>query len=383
MKIKIAQMDMGLFTAVLVMLGFGIVLVYSSSFALAQLKYGGADFFLARQSIRALLAIAFFTIFINVDYHFWGRISNLIYVIAIMMLLAVLFLPVSHVINGARRWISLGPLSFQVSDFARMALVLVIARGCEKAGAEIEKIQTFIKMLVKIGAVCLLILVEPNMSTAVVLGVVTLAMIFLSGARITHIGLLFVAALPVIVVLILKTPYRMRRLLAFLHSSGSKDSVGYQTYQSLIGLGNGGLFGVGLGKGEQKYFYLPEPHTDFAISILGEEIGFLGLMLVISLFVFIIYRGMQAALHAPDKMGQLLAFGFTMTIAMYAIIHASVGSGLIPTTGIPLPFLSYGGMSLVFMMSSMGIVLNISSQSRFGLNTPGKFQTGKSFETLR
>lgn len=383
MKIRIAQMDMGLFTAILVMLGFGIVLVYSSSFALAQLKFGGADFFLARQSVRALLAIAFFMVFVNVDYHFWGRISNLIYVMAILMLLAVLFLPVSHVINGAKRWISLGPLSFQVSDFARMALVLVIARGCEKAGAEIEKIQTFAKMLVKIGAVCLLILVEPNMSTAVVLGAVTLAMIFLSGARITHIGLLVVAALPVIVVLILKTPYRMRRLLAFLHGSGSKDSVGYQTYQSLIGLGNGGFFGVGLGKGEQKYFYLPEPHTDFAISILGEEIGFFGLMLVISLFVFIIYRGMQAALHAPDKMGQLLAFGFTMTIAMYTIIHASVGSGLIPTTGIPLPFLSYGGMSLVFMMSSMGIVLNISSQSRYGLGSPAKFQTGKSFEASR
>ena len=378
MKIRIAQMDMGLFTAVLVMLGFGIVLVYSSSFALAQLKFGGADFFLARQSVRALLAIACFMVFVNVDYHFWGRISNLVYVFAVIMLLAVLFLPVSHVINGARRWISLGPLSFQVSDFARMALVLVIARSCEKVGAAIVTIQNFAIMLVKIGVICLLILVEPNMSTAVVLATVTLAMMFLSGARFTHIGLLFLAALPAALILILKTPYRMRRLMAFLHSSGSKESVGYQTYQSLIGLGNGGFFGVGLGKGEQKYFYLPEPHTDFAISILGEEIGFFGLMIVISLFVFIIYRGMKAALHAPDKMGQLLAFGFTMTIAMYTIIHASVGSGLIPTTGIPLPFLSYGGMSLVFMMSSMGVVLNISSQSRYGMVSPGTFPSGKS-----
>ncbi len=362
-----AKMDMGLFTALLIMLGFGIVLVYSSSFALAQLKFGGADFFLARQSIRALIAIVCFMIFINVDYHFWGKMSNLIYILAILMLFAVLVLPGSHAINGARRWISLGPLAFQVSDFARMALILAIARSCEKVGSEIETFKTFVILLVKIAVVCLLILAEPNMSTAVVIGTVALAMILLSGAKISHIGLLFLSALPVIAVLILKTPYRMRRFLAYLHGSGLKESAGYQTYQSLIGLGHGGLFGVGLGKGEQKFFYLPEPHTDFAISILGEEIGFLGLLLVISVFVFIIYRGMKAAIHAPDKMGQLMAFGFSMVIAMYALIHISVGSGLMPTTGIPLPFLSYGGMSLVFMMSSMGIVLNISSQSRYGL----------------
>lgn len=376
MKNRMGQMDMGLFTAVLVMLGFGIVLVYSSSFALAEQKFGGADFFLARQSIRALLAIVCFMVFVNVDYHFWGKISNLIYVIAVFLLLAVLFLPVSHVINGARRWISLGPLTFQVSDFARMALILAIARSCEKAGAEIERFKTFLILLAKTGTICFLILIEPNMSTAVVLGVVALSMMFLSGARVAHIFSLFLAAIPVIVLLIINTPYRMRRFNAFLHGSGMKETVGYQTYQSLIGLGHGGMFGVGLGKGEQKFFYLPEPHTDFAISILGEEIGFVGLLLVISAFIFIIYRSMKAALQAPDKMGQLMAFGFSMIVAVYMLIHASVGTGLIPTTGIPLPFLSYGGMSLVFMMSSMGIVLNISSQSRYGLVVPAKSRKG-------
>ncbi len=279
MKNRLGQMDMGLFTAVLVMLGFGIVLVYSSSFALAEQKFGGADFFLARQSIRALLAIVFFMVFVNVDYHFWGKISNLIYVIAVVLLLAVLFLPVSHAINGARRWISLGPLTFQVSDFARMALILAIARSCEKSGSEIERFKTFLILLSKIGIICFLILIEPNMSTAVVLGIVALSMMFLSGARVAHIVSLFLAAIPVIVLLIINTPYRMRRFNAFLHGSGAKENVGYQTFQSLIGLGHGGLFGVGLGKGEQKFFYLPEPHTDFAISILGEEIGFVGLLL--------------------------------------------------------------------------------------------------------
>jgi len=235
-------------------------------------------------------------------------------------------------------------------------------------------------LLVKIGVACGLILIEPNMSTAVVLGTVTIAMIYLSGAKIAHIGSLVLAAIPVAILLVLKTPYRMRRLLAFMNGSGSKENVGYQTYQSLIGLGNGGLFGAGLGKGEQKYFYLPEPHTDFAIAILGEEIGFIGLLCVIALFVYIIWRGMHAALHAPDKMGQLMAFGFTMVVAMYALIHACVGSGLIPTTGIPLPFLSYGGMSIVFMMVSMGIVLNISSQSQHNVVAPHKFKRGRAIE---
>jgi cell division protein FtsW len=365
MNNQMAKMDMGLFAAILVMLGFGLVLVYSSSFALAQMKFGGADYFLANQAIRAVLAIGCFMIFINVDYHFWGKISKLTYIMAVILLVIVLVDPGSHAVNGARRWISLGFVRFQVSDFGRMALILLVARNCEEAGSEIVKFSYFMKLLVKIGIVCSLILVEPNMSTAVVLGIVCLAMMFLSGAKFTHIISLFLAFIPVAALLILNTPYRRRRLMGYLHGSSGNEAVTYQTFQSLIGLGHGGIFGVGLGKGDQKFFYLPEPHTDFAFSILGEEIGFVGLVIVMSIFAFIIYRGMRAALHAPDKMGQLMAFGFTMVVAMYMLIHAAVGTGMIPTTGIPLPFLSYGGMSLIFMVSSMGIVLNISSQTKF------------------
>jgi len=378
MKNRMAQMDMGLFTALLIMLGFGLVLVFSSSFALAQNKYHSADYFLVSQAGKALIAIIAFMIVVNVDYHLWGKLSNLIYIVAIVMLIAVFIIPGSHAINGAQRWLPLGPFRFQVSDFARVALILVMARSCEKAGDGIVDFKVFVNLLIKTGIVCFLILIEPNMSTAVILGTVAVAMVYLSGARLTHIGSLLIAALPIAVILILKTPYRMRRLMAYMSGSGSKDSVGYQTYQSLIGLGNGGLFGVGLGKGEQKYFYLPEPHTDFAISILGEEIGFAGLLIVMGIFAFIIWRGMKAALHAPDKMGQLMAFGFTMIVAVYTLIHACVGSGLIPTTGVPLPFLSFGGMSMIFMMISMGIVLNISSQSQYSLVSPGKFKNGVS-----
>ncbi|NLG16750.1 MAG: cell division protein FtsW [Fibrobacter sp.] len=379
MNSKMSKMDIGLFTALLIMLGFGIVFVYSSSFALAQHKFGGSDFFLSRQTVRAVMAIVSFMFFINVDYHLLGRISNLIYLGAVGLLVFVLFLPESQAVNGAKRWISIGTMSFQVSDVARMALILLLARSCEKAGTQIREWPVLVSNLLKIGLVCVLVLLEPNFSTCMILAFTGLAILFLSGARFAHLAGLFLAVVPVAVFLVLRTPYRRARLTGFLQMSENISSLGYQTYQSLIGLGNGGLFGVGIGKGEQKFFYLPEPHTDFAISIMGEEIGFLGLMIIMALFAFIVYRGMRIALRAPDRMGQLMAFGFSFVIAAYVFIHACVGTGLIPTTGVPLPFLSYGGMSLIFMMSSMGIVLNISSQSRLESmqrrNKPGELRS--------
>lgn len=360
MNNRMARMDIGLFVAVLVLLGFGIVFVYSSSFAVAQQRFGGSDFFLARQTIRALLAIISFMVFINVDYHIWGRLSNLFYVASIILLVIVLFLPE---INGARRWISIGHFSFQVSDFARMALIMVLARNCERAGDEIKNWNVLSKILLKAGIVCGLILLEPNFSTALILALIGLMMLFLSGARFIHLATLAVSTIPVMVILVLKTPYRKARITGFLNIISEQSNLGYQAFQSLIGLGNGGIFGVGLGKGEQKFFYLPEPHTDFMISILGEETGFIGLLIIISIYAFIIFRGMKISLNAPDRMGQLMSFGFTSVIAMYLLFHTAVGTGLVPTTGIPLPFLSYGGMSLIFMMSSVGILLNISSQA--------------------
>jgi cell division protein FtsW len=363
MNAKQGSMDWPLFGAILLMLGFGIVLVYSSSFALSQHKYGAADVLLGRQSIRALLAIACFMLCINVDYHVWGRWSGIGYVLAIVMLAALFVLPSGHVINGARRWLSIGPLQFQVSDFARLALILFLARKCEQTGAELKTWRVFARQLLIVGIICGLILVEPNFSTSAIIGIIALAMLYVSGARFWHLGAIALPLIPVAVLLVLRTPYRFKRLIGFLDMSNRKSDIGYQAYQSLVGLGNGGLFGVGIGKGEQKFFYLPEAHTDFIFSILGEEIGFLGIMIVFGILGFIVYRGMRIARNAPDRMGQLLAFGFTLAVAIYAVLNASVASGLVPTTGVPLPFLSYGGMSLVFTMASMGIVLNISGHA--------------------
>jgi len=361
---KLSRIDLGLFIATLVMVGLSIVMVYSSSFALAQSKFGGSDFFLARQLVRAGLALACFMVFINVDYHFWGRHSTGAYFGVIALLLFVLVAPAARAIHGARRWISLGFIQFQVSELALLVLVILLAAQLSRAGEEIKDTKKLAGFLVKIGVVCGLIGLEPNFSTAALVAAIGVVLLFVAGARISHLAALIGAAIPFGVLAAFGAGYRRHRIFAFLHTPGHSGDVGYQAYQALIGLGNGGLFGVGIGQGDQKYFYLPEPHTDFVFSILGEEIGFVGLLLVLLLFAFIVYCGIKIALSAPDTMGRLMAFGFTFVCAIYALIHAAVNVGLVPTTGIPLPFLSYGGMSLVFTVGSMGILLNISSQGR-------------------
>ncbi|MFP4163250.1 MAG: FtsW/RodA/SpoVE family cell cycle protein [Chitinispirillaceae bacterium] len=364
MTAKFGRMDTGLFIALLVLLGIGIVLVYSSSFAVAQKDFGGADFFLARQIVRALVAVVLFMIVINVDYHLWSKYSGVIFIAAVCLLAYVLFLPESHALKGAKRWITLGSVRFQVSDLGRMALVLMLAKKCGGKQCDTMEWRALMPHLARVGLISALVVLEPDFSTAFIIAVTGFAILFMAGVKVKHLAAVILAMAPLAVGLILKTPYRMMRILGYFNFSENRDNLGYQVFQSLVGLGNGGLFGTGLGKGEQKYFYLPEPHTDFILSVLGEEFGFLGIVLVFGIFAFVIYRGMKIALNAPDKAGQLMAFGFTFIVAVYALVHSAVATGLVPPTGIPMPFLSYGGMSLIFTMCSMGILLNISSQSR-------------------
>lgn len=367
-------MDLGIFGLSLLMLGFGIVLVYSSSFAVAQQKYGGSDFFLARQAVRAIIALACFVVFINVDYHAWIRLGNLTFAGAIVLLLYVLVAPNAQAVKGARRWVSLGFVTFQVSEVARMALVVFLARKLGEAGDSIRQWKVLVRHLLFIGIVCGLIVLEPDFSTALLVGVVGISLLFVAGAHFLHLTMIFVAGVPVAIIAMLSTSYRFRRVLAFFNPGEYKETIGYQAHQAMIGLGNGGVFGQGLGQGQQKYFYLPEPHTDFVFSILGEEIGFVGMVIVLAMFAYMIFRGIRVAMNAPDKEGQLMAFGFTIMLAVYVVLHSFVNTGLVPTTGVPLPLLSYGGMSLVFTMSAIGILLNISSQCQ---ETPATTGSGR------
>ena len=364
MKNRLGTFDMTVFITTLALMGFSIVLVYSSSFAMAQQKFGGTDFFLSRQLFRVMLSLVCFVAFINIDYHVLAKYYRIFFVLALIMLLVVLFMPS---VNGAHRWIPLGFIRFQASEFAAMALVLFLAARLEAMGTAITEFKQYVSLLAAIGVMCLLVVVEPNFSTALILGSVGLAIVFMAGARFWHISALLLSLLPLGAAVALAAPYRRHRIMNYLHhGSIQAKSVGYQVYQSILGLGNGGLFGVGLGRGEQKYFFLPEPHTDFIFSIIGEELGFLGLLAILGIFAMILYRGLKIATYAPDRLGQLLAFGLTFELSLYVIIHAAVNVGLIPTTGVPLPFFSYGGMSLLFTASSMGILVNISSQSQYG-----------------
>jgi cell division protein FtsW len=275
-------------------------------------------------------------------------------------------MPDHHAINGAKRWVSLGFIRFEVSDFARIALIIIMAKQCEQLNDRLREGKVFLRELGKAGVICALILMEPNFSTTLIMGILAVAILFVAGARLSHLSMIALAGLPLAIVVATQAHYRVKRLLGFLNFENHKGDLGYQAYQALIGLGNGGIFGVGLGQGEQKLFYLPEPHTDFVFSILGEEIGFIGLVVVLAIFGFIIYRGMRIAMRANDRMGQVMAFGFSFVLAMYVVLHAFVNAGLAPTTGVPLPFLSYGGMSLVFTMISLGILVNISGQTGEG-----------------
>jgi cell division protein FtsW len=362
MNERLARMDVGIFAAVLALLGFGVVLVYSSSFAIAQDRFGGAGFFLERQVVRVLLALICFVVCINVDYHVWGKLGRVGFVLSLVLLTLLLLLPDRFEINGAKRWLVIGSQRFQVSDFARLALIVLIAGSVEQVGDGIRQWRVFLTMVAKIAAICALIAMEPDFSTAFVIGAISLALLFVAGARVTHIAGVVLATLPFIAAGLLLTPYRRERLLSYLDHASKSDAVGYQTQQALIGLGNGGLFGVGLGQGKQKYFYLPEPYTDFAFSNLGEEIGFVGLIAVFLVFGFIVYRGFRIALLAPDRMGRLMAFGVSLMVAVYVLVHAAVNVGVMPTTGVPLPLLSYGGVSIILTVASLGVLLNISSQ---------------------
>ncbi len=346
---------------VIVMAVIGTVFVYSSSFAIAaNYDSGNPQFYLINHFIRLVLSFVFFGVFAVVDYRRVVNLGGLAYIVSLILLIVVLFLPGDNTVNGARRWINLGFMNFQVSEFAKIALVLTIIRSVTRDPDMIRTRNGFVRELSKIGIVSFLIMLEPDFSTALIVGIIGLALLYMAGAKLLHVFICLIVTLPVAAAVMAIKSYRIQRVLSFFNADGAEKSMSYQLKQSLIGLGNGGIFGRGLGQGEQKYFFLPEPHTDFVFSIIGEEIGFIGCIAILGLFSFLTYRGIRIAVDAPEIKGRLLTAGLVFTIFIYVIMHTFVNTGIIPTTGVPLPFLSYGGTNLLLVMSSMGIVLNVS-----------------------
>ncbi len=350
-----------IFLMVLLLIAFGIVFVYSSSFPVGEVRFGDPLFFVKRHVFRVVLGLGGLVFFSRLDYRVLGKISPILYGFGIILLIAALFAPE---INGARRWVTMAGQRVQVSEIARIALVITLASKISKQeeGA-LSQWKTIGGYLVQIGAVVGLIVIEPDYSTSMLLVVITLSMLLAGGLQWRKLLPMLLLGGSAAFAYGISAPYRRNRILGFLNPDEFGSSLAYQTNHGLMALGNGQIFGTGLGASEQKYGFLPEAHTDFVFSILGEEIGFIGMTLLTIAFYYLIYLGFQVSKNAKDSFGRLLALGITMVVASYFLLHSFVNLRLFPPTGVPLPFISYGGMSLIFTASSLGILMSISRQT--------------------
>lgn len=353
--------DFIIFFAVLALLGLGVIMVYSSSAVSAYVNYNDSYYFLKRQIIWASLGILAMLFTMNIDYHIWRKLAKPVFYITLILLVLVLVPGLGKVVNGARRWLGFGSLYLQPSEIAKLGMVLFCSASLAHGQ---DKITSFFKGLLPHLAILLLvfglILKEPDLGTALAIGGTVFVLLFTAGAKISHLSSLGFAGIAGIVTAIILEPYRLRRLVAFSDPWADPLNTGYHIIQSLYAIGSGGLFGVGLGRSREKFLYLPEPHTDFIFAILAEELGFIGTVTVIVLFFLFAWRGFKVAISAPDIYGSILAAGLTTMIIMQALMNIAVVTASMPVTGIPLPFISFGGSALIFTLAGVGILLNIS-----------------------
>jgi cell division protein FtsW len=355
------HIDLATLTAVLVLMVLSLGVVYSASSTWAYEKFGESSKLLNSHAIKILLGIVAMFIGMNVDYTKYKKFTKPV------LILAIVFLAVTFVLGGetkgATRWLRFGGIGFQPSEFAKFALLFHL---CALISIKGEAIKDFKKgllpMLIWAGSVVGLVMLQPNFSAGAMIILLSCVMLFMSRARILHLLGVVSAALPVVALYMISAPYRMERIRSFIGgTSGGK--INYQLWQGIIGFGNGGIFGVGPGESKQRDFFLPESYGDFVFSIVGEEYGLIGTVFFLSLFLFIMLRGFKIAKHAKDEFSRLLAIAITSTITLYALVNAGVTLGILPTTGLPMPFVSYGGSSLLFSSFAVGILLNISSRT--------------------
>lgn len=352
--------DIFIFAAVILLLAIGLVVLASASSVTGLVEHDDAYWFLKRQLIFAIIGVAAMVVLMRVDYRFMRIMTPPLLLVAFILLVLVLI--IGQEIGGAKRWIGFGLFNVQPSEVAKLALVAYLAAYITTKRERMQRLYPDLLVpLLVLGIVAGLILLEPDFGTTVVVALTGLVVLFAGGASGWHLGFILAGAAPVAWLLIRSEEYRVRRLTAFLDPWADKMDSGWNVIQSLLAIGSGGLFGLGLGEGRQKYLYLPEQHTDFIFAILGEELGFVGTTVVLALFAIIAWRGWRAALQAPDMYGCMLAVGITTMVVLQALLNIGVVTGSLPTTGITLPFVSFGGSSLVITLASMGILLNISS----------------------
>ncbi len=352
--------DFLLFMATVMLLSIGIIMVYSASQVTAHERLDDTFYFLKKQLLWAFIGIAAMISVMNIDYWRYKKMAVPMLIVAFVLLVAVLLPGIGKSVKGAQRWLEFG-VRFQPSEIIKLALVVFMAWGLAQSR---ERLRFFgrglLPYLAVLGMACGLILMQPDLGTAIAAAGTVYLMFFAAGAAGKHLTYLALAGVSAVGLAIAFEPYRLRRFLAFLDPWADPLGSGFHIIQGLYALGSGGLFGAGLGKSHQKYFYLPEQHTDFIFAVLGEELGFIGGALVLLLFIIFIWRGFKIALCAQDSFACLLAVGITSMIGLQAIINIGVVTSSLPITGIPLPLLSFGGSSLVFTLIGIGILLNIS-----------------------
>jgi cell division protein FtsW len=359
----LAGYDYGLLIPAMCLLFLGLVMVYSASSPLADHRVGDSYYYLKKQAFFCLLGIGLMLLATRIPCTFYFRIAYPLLGLSTLLLI-MLFIPgIGAKIGGAHRWIRVGWLTLQPSELAKFSLVVYMAYSMAKKGNQMASFtQGLLPHLVVAGGFMGLIALQPDLGTAVIIACWLLVLLFVGGVRITHLLMIFLVLAPGVIWMILRADYRLNRWLAFINPWEDPKGIGFQIINSFLAFGAGGPFGVGLGNGKQKLFYLPEPHTDFVFAIAAEELGLVGTAAIIVLFGILIARGIKVALNARDLYSTYLAFGLTTLIGLQVVVNLCVVTGLLPTKGLTLPFFSYGGSSLIMNLLCVGILLNISAR---------------------
>lgn len=362
----VRNLRLNLFTITVVLISIGIVMIYSASSIYAMERYGDSAYFLKRHLMFLAIGVVFTFLAMSIDYRILKKYAKPLLIFSLFLLVLVLIPGIGREVSGARRWFRLKYISFQPSELANLALIVYIADFISRKSAGIKFfLKGFLPPIAVLGLVSLLIVVQPDLGTTLALGIVVLTMLFVAGIRSAYLFSLVAAAMPLLYILIFSVPYRRMRILAFLNPWGDPKGSGFQIIQSQLALGSGGLLGLGLGHSKQKLFYLPAAHTDFIFSIIGEELGLIGTIGIVVLFLIFIRQGLKVIRNAPDKFGYFLSLGLVLMISLKALINICVSCGVFPTKGLPLPFISYGGSSLIFDMFSVGILMNIARNGEY------------------
>jgi cell division protein FtsW len=356
--------DMWLFGVAVLLLSAGVVMVYSASAIVAADRFNDPYFFLKKQLFWALLGAVAMLVAVRVDYRHLERLVVPALIVAAVLLVLVLVPPFGQSINGTRRWIRLGVVSFQPAELAKLALVLYLAAFVARNGERLGELRRgLLPPLLVAGGFAALVFVQPDLGNCLTLIALTFGLLYLAGSPARYLGWALAPALPLLAIAIYVAPYRLRRMTAFWDPWSDPRGSGFQIIQSWLAFGNGGVLGQGVGASRQKLFYLPESHTDFIFAVIGEELGFLGAAAFVALFAVLIWRGLRIGLRTSEPFGAYLALGITLLIATQTLVNLGVVTGLLPTKGLPLPFVSFGGSALLMTMLSTGVLLNISQHA--------------------